>query len=149
MTRPRLLILSFSNIAADARVLKQVTHFADRFEVTTYGYGPSPDPRVHHLELDEVHGIRHWSRRDLILRRYRRKYWGQPAFRHAKADLPSLKRFDVILANDIDTVAVALALDPIPGVHADIHECAPRQNEEILMWRDLDAPYVRWLPPHF
>ena len=149
MTRPRLLIISFSNISSDARVLKQVTHFAGLYDVTTYGYGPSPDPRVRHLELDEAHGIRHWSRRDLILRRYRRMYWGQPAVRHAKADLASLQRFDVILANDIDTVAVALALNSVHGVHADIHEYAPRQNEEILMWRLFDAPYVRWLCRRF
>jgi len=149
MTRPRMLIISLSDISADARVLKQVTLFADRYDVTTYGYGPSPDPKVRHLQLDDAHGIRQWSRLDLILRRYRRMYWGQPAIREAQADLASLKRFDVIIANDIDTVGVALSLDPVHGVHADIHEYAPKQNEEILMWRIFDAPYVRWICRHF
>ena len=145
MTRPRLLILSFSNISVDARVLKQVKFFADLYEVTTYGYGPSPDPRVRHLRLNEAHGIRRWRRLDLILRRFRRIYWGQRAILQAKADLAPLGRFDVILANDIDTVGLALALDPVRGVHADIHEYAPRQNEELLVWRWFIAPYVRWM----
>jgi len=149
VTPPRLLILSFSNISADARVLKQVKLFAERYEVTTYGYGPSPDPRVQHLQLDDALGIRRWSRLDLILRRFRRMYWDQPAVRQARADLVGEERFDVILANDIDALGLALALDPVHGVHADIHEYAPRQNEELPVWRYFIAPYVRWLCRRF
>ena len=40
--KPKLLILSFSPIASDARVLKQVDLFAEDYEVTTCGYGPAP-----------------------------------------------------------------------------------------------------------
>jgi len=149
MTRPRLLIISFSDISADARVLKQVKLFAGRYDVTTYGYGPSPDPRVRHLQLDDSYDIRRWRRSDLILRRFRRVYWGQPAIRQAKADLEDDGRFDVILADDIDTVGLALALNPVKGVHADIHEYAPRQNEEILVWRIFIAPFVRWMCRQF
>ena len=149
MTRPRLLILSFSNISADARVLKQVTLFADRYDVTTCGYGPSPDHRVRHVRIGDEHGIRRWTRRDLILRRFRRIHWGQPAICQAKAELAPLDRFDVVLANDVDAVGLALSLDPVHGVHADIHEYAPRQNEEQLVWRLFEAPYVRWMCRQF
>ncbi len=149
MTRPSLLILSFSNISADARVLKQVTHFAEDYEVTTCGYGPSPDPRVRHLQIDDANGCRSWRRRDLIMRRFHRIYWQQPAVRQAQAKLTALARFDVILANDIDTVALASALEPVHGVHADIHEYAPRQNEELPVWRVFVAPYVRWMCRRF
>ncbi len=149
MTLPRLLILSFSDISADARVLKQVRYFADRYDVTTYGYGPSPDPRVQHVQLDAALGIRRWRRRDLILRRFHRMYWGQAAIHQAKADLERLDRFDVVLANDIDAVGLALALEPVHGVHADIHEYAPRQNEELIVWRVFEAPYMRWLCRRF
>lgn len=149
MTRPRLLILSFSDISADARVLKQVNYFSDKYEVTTCGYGPSPDSRVAHLRLNDAHGIRRWRRSDLILHRFRRIYWRQPAIAQATADLTARGRFDVILANDIDTVGLALKLDPSKGVHADVHEYAPRQNEELLVWRLFIAPYVRWMCRRF
>lgn len=149
MNRPRLLILSFSNISADARVLKQVKHFAENYEVTTYGYGPSPDPRVRHMQLADALGIRRWRRSDLILRRFRKIYWEQPAIRVAHADLASMEQFDVILANDVDSVGLALELKPVHGVHADIHEYAPRQNEEILVWRVFIAPFVRWMCREF
>ena len=39
--RPTLLILSFSPIASDARVLKQVRMLAQDHDVTTCGYGPA------------------------------------------------------------------------------------------------------------
>lgn len=149
MSRPRLLILSFSNIAADARVLKQVALFADRYDVTTYGYGPRPHPGVTHLQLDDAHGIRRWRRSDLILRRFRHIYWNQPAVREALVALNPLERFDVILANDVDAIGLALKLDPVHGVHADIHEYAPRQNEELLIWRVFIAPFVRWMCRQF
>lgn len=149
MTRPRLLILSFSDISKDARVLKQVELFADRYDVTTYGYGPSPDRRVQHLQLDDSHGIRRWRRSDLILRRFNRIYWRQAAIRQTQADLTHVERFDVILANDIDAVGIALALEPTHGVHADIHEYAPKQNYEILVWRLFIAPYATWMCRRF
>lgn len=149
MTRPRLLIVSFSNISADARVLKQVRYFAERYEVTTYGYGPSPDPRVQHLQLSDAYGIRHWSRVELIARRFAKIYREQPAVEQGRRALSALDRFDVVLANDIDAIGLALELDPVHGVHADIHEYAPRQNEELLVWRVFIAPYVRWMCRRF
>lgn len=145
----RLLILSFSDISSDARVLKQVRHFADRYDVTTLGYGTSPDPRVNHVRLDDSVGIRRWRRIDLIARRFRTVYWSQPAVTAALHELSSHERFDVVLANDIDTIGLALSLEPTRGVHADIHEYAPRQNEEVLVWRVFIAPYVRWMCANF
>ena len=42
MTRPRLLIISFSTITADARLLKQIARLREDFEVHTLGYGDVP-----------------------------------------------------------------------------------------------------------
>ena len=39
----KLLIISFSPIARDARVLKQVRLFTPKYEVTTCGFGPAPE----------------------------------------------------------------------------------------------------------
>lgn len=145
MSRPRLLIISFSNIAADARVLKQVDHFAPKYEVTTLGYGPTPHPHVTHLQLSDELQIRRWKRRDLILRRFEWIYWHQPVIIQALSELRAKEPFDVIMANDVDAVPLALELKPRAGVHADIHEYAPRQNEEILVWRVFIAPFVKWM----
>lgn len=149
MSTPRLLIISFSHIASDARVLKQVRHFAQKYDVTTCGYGPAPVEGVTHVPIPDSAGFRRWTRRDIALRRFSKIYWSMPAVVEAAQGLAGHARFDAILANDIDTVGLALRLDPVHGVHADIHEYAPRQNEEILMWRLFDAPYVTWMCRRF
>lgn len=145
MTKPRLLILSYSNIAADARVLKQVELFAGSYDVTTCGFGESPLDTVSHVRLPDDATVDQRNRNDLILRRYKKMYWGIPAIRATQTALAQTPPFDVILANDIDSVGVALSLKPRLGVHADIHEYAPRQNDEVLIWRVFVAPYVRWM----
>lgn len=144
MSRPSLLILSFSRIADDARVLKQVNLFSGRYDVTTCGYGPAPAGVVAHHEVPA--DLPAW-RKDpkwLLTRQYKRVYWGNAAVVHARGVLP-VGTFDVILADDVDTVPLALSLAPRRGVHADLHEYAPGQNSELPRWRWFVAPYIRWI----
>ena len=55
------------------------------------------------------------------------------------------QQFDAVLANDTNTVPLALSLEPEHGVHADLHEFAPKEHFNKPAWRALVAPYVRWL----
>ena len=149
MTRPRLLVLSFSPIASDARVLKQVRLFADRYDVTTCGYGPAPEGVVRHLRVPD--DAVHWHKDPvaLLTRRYRAVYARNAAFAAARAMLAD-HEFDAVLADDVDAVPLAVEIAPRlasgrAAVHADLHEYAPAQNEELLRWRLFVAPYVRWL----
>lgn len=142
--RPRLLILSFSPIASDARVLKQVRLFIPTHEVTTCGYGEAPDGVARHLRIpDELVSWR-LDRADLIARRFARAQAKQEVVAWVRAQLEP-GEFDVVLADDAETVPLALWLRPVGGVHADLHEYAPRQKEGVPRWRIFVAPYVRWL----
>ncbi|MBK0417685.1 hypothetical protein JD276_01360 [Leucobacter sp. CSA1] len=140
----RLLIISFSNITQDARVLKQVDEFSSDWEVSTCSYGPKPDGSTHHYTIPDE--AIHWAydRKDLILRRYERAYWTNAAVASAKGLLEG-GTWDVVLADDLDTVPLALSLDPAFGVHADLHEYAPREKEDLLRWRVFVGPFRRWL----
>jgi glycosyltransferase involved in cell wall biosynthesis len=141
-----LLILSFSRLERDPRVQRQISLLADRYEVTTAGFGPAPHPRVRHLEIDE--DTRAWpsSKKHLLTRRYRGAYWSMSAVRAATAVLaPEIGAHDVVLANDTNTLPLALWLTPRKGVHADLHEYAPREKEHERTWRWFVAPYQRWI----
>ena len=139
-----LLIISFSDISADARVRKQVKAFAGRFHVTTCGYGPRPEGSDRHLALPVQAEIWQYSRRLLLLRRYSRAYAENAAVVAARG-LLSGERFDVVIANDVDAVPLALSVEPTYGVHADLHEFAPSQKSEMLRWRLFVAPFVSWI----
>jgi hypothetical protein len=144
MNKPRLLVLSFSDISADARVLRQVRLLAGHYELTTCGYGEAPAEADHHVRIPDE--LVHWHKdRTLLLqRRYAAVYRANAVVEHLLARLPR-DHYDVILADDVDTVPLALMLRPRGGVHADLHEYAPRENEEFWRWRWFVGPYYRWL----
>ncbi|GAB2454376.1 glycosyltransferase [Xylanimonas ulmi] len=146
--RPTVLVLSFSIIAADARVLKQVRLLASDFDVVTCGHGPQPEGTVEHIEVPVEHQAWVKDPRWLLLRQYRRVYRTNPAVAYARP-LLKRRRFDVVLADDIETVPLALDLAPLGGVHADLHEYAPGQRSELRRWRWFVRPYVRWLCRRF
>lgn len=143
-TRPRLLILAFSPLRADARVLRQVRLLSGRYEVTTCGYGPAPDGVEHHVRVPDELVYWHKSRPLLVARRFRQVHERNAVERMLRSTLPR-GHFEVVLANDVETVPLARWLRPRGGVHADIHEYAPRQNEQSWRWRVFVAPYQRWL----
>ncbi|WP_218714195.1 glycosyltransferase [Arthrobacter sp. BF1] len=141
---PSLLILTFSPIRSDPRVIKQVELFKDKYRVTTCAYGAAPDGVAEHFALPD--DSRGWpsDKVGLISRQYGKVYDGLPAVQAARAVLPK-GRFDIILANDLNTLPLALELEPVLGVHSDLHEFAPREKEDNLKWRLFIAPFMRWL----
>lgn len=142
--RPTLLIISFSHLVNDARLLKQIEAFRLDYRVVTCGYGPTPNGVVEHIRLAEEYPVWAYDRLSLILRQYKRAYWQNPAIADARKRL-SGREFDVILANDVDPMGIALELNPTYGVHADLHEYSPRQKEDLLRWRLFVAPFVSWM----
>lgn len=140
----RLLILSYSPIASDARVLKQVRLFSDLYEVTTCGYGPAPEGVSDHVQIpDELLSWR-VDKKLVLTRRFTQAWRTQEVTAWVRPQLAS-RTFDAILADDVETVPLALELAPRGGVHADLHEYATRQKEELLRWKLFVAPYIRHL----
>src|SRR5690625_586906 len=137
-------VLAFSLLTEDARVLKQVRLLAQDYQVTTVGYGPAPPGASEHYRIPDELVAWHKDRRALILRRYQQVQTTNPVIAHLRQVLPR-GRADVVVANDADTVPLAFWLRPRGGVHVDLHEYAPRQDEESWRWRTFVAPYYRWL----
>lgn len=141
-----LVIVSFSRLESDPRVQRQISLLAPLYDVTTVGFGPRPHPGVEHVELPE--GTRAWpsSKEHLLTRRFRGAYWSMSAVAAARDLLRDRAgTMDAVLANDTNTLPLALWLSPRRGVHADLHEYAPREKEHLRSWRWFVAPYQRWL----
>lgn len=142
--RQRLLILSFSRIASDARVLKQVQLFSSEYDVITCGYGVAPDGVIEHIQVPDSLIAWRLDRLATMTRRFKRVYWSQEVVAWTQQNVtPGIA--DIILANDVETVPLALRLAPAHGVHVDLHEYAPRQKEDVRRWKMFVAPYQRWL----
>lgn len=144
-SRPSLLILSFSDISNDARVKKQVKLFADRYRVTTCGFGDPVRADIEHLSLSQHEGV--WAARFeavlLRVRAYRTAYWRQPYVRGARALLQG-KAFDSVIANDLETVGLAVREFGRERVHADLHEYYPGLHDQVAAWNRIRKPFLEW-----
>lgn len=143
----QVLVMSFSLLRSDARVLRQIRLLiAEGYRVSTLGYGEAPDGAEEHLRIPDEVVSWHKDRARLMTRRFRAAYRTAPVVQAATRLLHGRRgRYDVVLADDIDTLPLALDLTPRGGVHADLHEYHSRQREELLRWRLFVAPYYRWL----
>lgn len=142
--RASVLVVAFSQLRSDARVLRQLRLLTPDYDVSTVGYGEAPDGVVSHVRIPDELVYWHKDRSLLLQRRYAAVWARNAVHRHLLGVLPR-GTYDVVLANDADTVPLALALQPRGGVHADLHEYAPRQHEDSARWRYFVAPYYRWL----
>lgn len=148
-----LLIISFSDIAKDARVLKQVREFVDTYDVTTCGFGEAPIEGVEHIQVDasgtDRRGIlsKAVTALDLVMARvgqFRGTYWHIPYVAAATRMLRG-RAFDVALANDVDTVPVAIRTVGASRVHADLHEYFPGLFDASTILGRRQNAYLTWL----
>ncbi|WP_193105275.1 glycosyltransferase family 1 protein [Brachybacterium sp. FME24] len=148
MPRARLLIMSFSVLTSDPRVLRQIEMFKDDYDLVTVGYGDAPAGVAEHVEVPgHLDSLRPSFRHLMALyaaRLYHRAYFGAGRTRFV-LDRVAPGSVEVIIANDVNAVPVALALKPRLGVHADLHEYAPRQREDERWWRTLVGPFQGWM----
>lgn len=145
--RPRVLVLSFSPIERDPRVLRQISVLGKTAEVMSCGYGKSPEGVVEHIEIpDDLQPWRPSYKKVVLLSLlglHKRLYFGSKKVRFVTDRIPA-GSVDVIIANDAIAAPLAHALRPRKGVHADLHEYAPRQGEDRLRWRVLVGPFMNW-----
>jgi hypothetical protein len=143
-SQPKLLILSFSPISTDARVLKQIELFRDRYEVTTCGYGPTPDGVAEHIRIPDGQKIGDLDGRLITLRLYRRAYWSLSAVRWVSEALRG-RTWDTAIANDVEAAPLVSKIPLRHGFLCDLHEYSPRVHETNPAWMRRISPYVRWL----
>ncbi len=133
----RALIIAFSNLTHDARVQRQMRWLGKHFHVTAVAYAGSQAPEVELISVPRpqlTHGRRLWLSFLLIFRFYHRAYWA--LYRYQQL-IPVLKQqhFDLIVANDVESLPLAFSLKTQSKIWIDAHEFAPRHFEEKLYWR--------------
>ena len=140
----RVLVISFSDLASDPRVDRQIGFLQAKYTIVAAGLGP---PRH---DVDEFVDIstprrsvpgRALGLARLLLRRYEDVYWKHPSNVEVLARLRDVQA-DVVVANDLASLPLALRLGP--PVVFDAHEYAPGEFENVLWWRLLIKPFVLW-----
>lgn len=150
MSKPSVLIISFSPIRSSPRVRKQIAVLRDKYELVTAGFGTEGIPGIEHVELAEspklrgIYKIRGLYQVIFLLRMFRAFTINNPRYVDAVEKLSS-RNWDVVIAHNSEVVPIARALKPEMGVMCDLHEYAPEQHEPTAKWRFLILPYIKWL----
>lgn len=148
-----ILIISFSVIHSDPRVMRQVRLLESDYQVTVAGYGPKPDANIRFVKLEKSPASLpkklFWAGK-LLVGAFESYYWNQQQVRSAQA-LLSASSFDLIIANDLSSAPLALKLAGATPVLVDAHEYSPREFDDKWAWRLLFGRYnhtlcQRYLP---
>ncbi|MFN9030969.1 MAG: hypothetical protein ACK54C_07855 [Betaproteobacteria bacterium] len=139
MPKAKILILSFSPIARDPRVMRQVGLFQDEYALTVAGFGPSPNAAIEYVCLDYLPSQRIRFRRlrwelYLLTGLFERYYWSRTEVRLALTATRN-QRFDVVIANDIVALPLAVRIAHGSPVLLDAHEYSPTEFEDRILWR--------------
>ena len=142
-----VLVISYSRIESDPRVMRQIAALQERYEVKVVGFGPQPSSIGEMVPVSQEPRqllARALSALRLCLRRYEAYYWNQD---HVRRTLDVASRFspDLTVANDVDALPIALKIAQGRPVVLDAHEYAPKELEDDVVWRLLFGPYKQYL----
>ncbi len=143
--------MSFSDLARDPRVDRQIRFLTGTHEVVTAGFAPPSDPSLefHNMAApDET--LQGWAWRrtrslpGMAFRRYKLIHSDRPLHKGALKAVQNT-RPDIVLVNDVAGLAAAFAAARGAPVVLDSHEHAPSEYSERRTWRWVRGPYVHWL----
>ncbi|NPU95722.1 MAG: hypothetical protein HPY51_00710 [Candidatus Omnitrophica bacterium] len=144
---PIILIISFSEIRRDPRVLRQIRTLNNQYQITVAGFGCKPDLNIKYIKFNNIRKT-FWQKLVLViqylLKSYEQIYWHNSCVRSGVEKIINQK-FDLVIANDVETLPLALKLASGRPVLLDAHEYAPRQFEDRLLWRMIVMPYKNYI----
>lgn len=136
----RIAIIAFSNLSTDPRVRRHIFSLRKHYDLTTIGYD---SPQILGLKSFVIHKPKAKSFLEKIffallsvLGLHISNYWRRTDTKQLRTIL-SGQSFDVIIANDIETLpAVVKAGGGVPTIF-DAHEYSPKEFAENWQWRLL------------
>lgn len=145
MRKKNLLILTYSYIEIDTRVNRQILTLAENYNITLLSYGKADGKNVEHIELPRKNFVNRivvllW----LLLKNYEKSYWKSSENKFVK-QIKLLNKFDLIICNEIDTLPLAVSLFKNCPIYLDLHEYAPLELENSLLWNIIYRKYKHYL----
>jgi glycosyltransferase involved in cell wall biosynthesis len=150
----RALVISYSDLARDPRVDRQISFLASEHDVVAAGLAP-PEGGVEFIDLSPQrrHGVGEVARQARSLRgiaesltlrtlgQHERAYWRYPLNRLAVRRLAGVAA-DVVIANDLSALPLAIRVAGDAPVIFDAHELSTEEHSQIGWWRMLVAPHA-------
>jgi hypothetical protein len=161
MKKKNVWIIAFSDLHRDPRVFRQIQWLSPHYHVTTFGFTSSGIESVRHIPLHRPksylrwYHLGKWTKKlhtvsSLLLRQFEHFYWSNLFHQQVLASIENLQEIpDLVLTNDIETMPIALKASKGCPLILDLHEYSPREWEDLIKWRILFQPYVKYLTTHY
>ena len=137
--KKKLLVLSFSLVERDPRVMRQLVLLNEKYDLHVVGYGPRPEGwqgTYHEIDFPSPRTLltKVTVGLQLIVGMFEYFYWRE---KYVKQTLKLLEnmQFDLVVANDITALPLSLKLNSRFGVLYDAHEYSPLEFYDKLKWR--------------
>lgn len=141
---PRILVLSFSSLNQDARVLRQLSAVQEYGNITTCGYGSATPYSTTHIEIPRDASSLPQAPGGIANLAFHNYYGNELQVPGVQAVIKELSRmtFDLVIANDARALPLAFSAAQGAPVWADLHEWAPEERTHVLAWKILIAPWI-------
>lgn len=144
----KVLVLSFSNLSSDPRVNRQLRFLQEDYEILAAGFS---HPQIKDITFINARGLARksllamiFSAFKLLSQRFENYYWQKNDVVHCLEQLNNIE-VDLIIANDIDTLPIALKIAKKAKVIFDAHEYSPLEFEDQLFFRLFYQKYKTYL----
>jgi hypothetical protein len=139
-----LLIVCFSEIASDPRVLKQIFWSKDHYRLTVAGFGDYVVKEVEFIKISPPNEtLLEKTKRKLYMAsgQFEKFYWSLPFVKEAYQKLKD-RRFDLIIANELQTLPMAVKFQKDAKIIFDAHEFYLSDIEGNLVKRYIYRKYA-------
>ncbi|MCO7577724.1 MULTISPECIES: glycosyltransferase family 4 protein [Pseudomonas chlororaphis group] len=142
-----ILIISFSPIKTDPRVMRQIDSLRGSYHLTVAGFGSSPYPDIEFIDISSIgaHFFKKVLKGTLLISQcFETYYWKMP-YVLKTLNLLQGKKFDCVLANDINSLPLALRLAGKSPTFLDAHEYSPKEFEDRFIWRLFFSKFYEYI----
>jgi hypothetical protein len=142
-----VLVISFTDLKRDPRIRRQIEVLRTQYSVIAAGTGDPEFPDVYFVGCTrpaQPIAARISDGIKLLLRRYESYYCGMKHVQELRKKL-GITSFDVAIANDVETLPLALSVAGERPVILDAHEYAPREMEDRMLWRIFKQDHAQYL----
>lgn len=143
----KILIISFTDLKRDVRVNRTIRFLNGEYDVSTVGLiDPGIDAvKFYPIEKPLVSYIGKVKRCMLYgFGMFEESYWLSCKF-EAICTVLTKQKFDLIIANEIESLPFAVKISNGSKIIFDAHEYSPREFEDSILWKFFVQPYIEYL----
>jgi len=145
MSQKKVLIISVTEQDKDPRVMRQINFLKDNFDIYCCGIGNKTFPQEKFFRINASGNSLPTKIKIGVMKLFKLYEQAEEFILKKKFIVEGKEKapeFDVIIANDMDSVPIAFKIFKAKKIIADFHEYAPLEFEDRFYWKYIHTGHV-------